>query len=301
MRRLILCALLAVAAVAGAITQTTPAGAYFANQPWIAGYPMANIFPPPEGYMCTTGPQMLSTVNLHVYQVIPRHCIEYAYGVNTWIDNSASPGNTVAARYMNAQGNNFEPSDMWYPYGNSGGVNYALFDMAIYDIGSVVNSIPDSDLVKNWCHAYPNCSGPLSGGTGAATFGQGYHMQTAGQATPWVGMLACHSGMISGTACGYVNSAHLISYNGYSTWVWKVTGIGNCGVATGDSGAPVYWTEDAQNVYQAGMVVNFFDPWTTTSQSSCYAAGRSISNQSGFIPWTSIANGYPGLGLVPYT
>jgi hypothetical protein len=267
------------------------------NQDWIAGYPMSNVYQP-EGWACTAGPQFLGTATGHYYQAMPRHCLESYYNTNTFVDmDTSDPYPTfVSAEFMMDPNNNFTVGSVGFPWGSG----YTLYDMAIVDLGPVWAAVAGTDLVKNWCHPYPSCEGPLGGGWFSATFGQGYHMQTAGPATPWVGMLSCHSGRNSGTACGTTVSAHWVTaYGGYQQWLWRVTGVGNCGEAKGDSGAPVYWTEDAQNVYMAGMIVASPNSYTNPSRNGCYAAGQVYSTEYYYIPWTSIRDGFPGLGLTP--
>lgn len=306
-RRTFLCVLIGIAAIGGAVINASPAGATIVqNQDWIQGYPMANIYGGSQagaGWMCTAGPQFIGTQTAHFYMAVPRHCIERSFGVDTWVDNgSAGVCCTVAARFMDDASNYATVGNALFPWGNSGGINYTLFDMALIDFGSVTSAVAGTPLIRNWCHAYPNCAGPTGGGTGQATFGQGYNMHTTDQGTPWVGALACHSGRSSGTACGSIDHASFVTgYGGYQTWLWVVIGLGNCGVAGGDSGATVYWTEDAQNVYPFGMITTGFNGTTTTSQSACYGANQRVASSYGFIPWTSIRDGFPGLGLYPIT
>lgn len=299
LRRIVVAVAFAVAAVAA---MAAPAGATIVqNQDWVQGYPMSNIYTP-TGWMCSSGPMFIGTQTAHYYMAIPRHCVESSFGTNTWVDSGmAGTCCAVSARFMNDPNNYATIGNALFPWGNSGGVNYQMFDMALIDFGSVTSAIAGTPLVHNWCHPYPNCSGPTSGGSGQATFGQGYHMHTTDQATPWVGALACHSGRVSGTACGTINSAVFeTGYGGYSSWLWKVTGVGNCGVAGGDSGATVYWTQDGLNVYPFGLLVTGYGA-SNSVPGACFGSGHRVSTQYGFIPWTSIRDGFPGIGLYPLT
>lgn len=303
LRRTAMCVLLAIMAVGGVVINSSPAGATIVqNQDWIQGYPMANVYTP-AGYMCTSGPMFYATSNAHYYMAIPRHCVEYQLNDGSFMVNNNSAGVccTVAAKFMDDPNNYFTVGNTLVPWGVVGGIDFRTFDMALVDLGWIGSAVAGTPLIHNWCHAYPNCAGPTGGGTGQATFGQGYNMHTVDQGTPWVGALSCHSGRQSGTACGYISQAVQVTVRGYTSWVWKVDGIGNCGAAAGDSGMTTYWTEDAQNVYPFGMGVVGFDQWQTTSQNSCYSAGRTVSTSIGFIPWTSIRDGFTGLGLYPIT
>lgn len=301
-------AMLAIVAMAMALIGIGASEADAANcggADWHAGYAMTTSS---GGGYAANGPWFYSPVNGHYYELIPRSTVESAWGV-------PYASNIRLQTWMNfpcggANGNGFDIANIVYPWGNSGGVDYTKYDMALIDWGTSAFPTPPTDLVHNYCHPYPGCEGFLGGTT--KTFSQALSQGTAMDNIANVsggaynGLPACISAPHGGTSCGTVGSGSFEQYNGYGQWVWSLP-LGGCKAGAGqsqgaldsDHGGPVYYSNGNNQVSMSGMITGFSNQATQGSPgNACWAPGDRYGDVT-FIPWTSVDAGFPGYSLAP--
>jgi hypothetical protein len=300
-RRAIVAAVLALCSLTGTLAvSTAPAGATPAqNQDWWMGMGWVNSYNT-ASYCGAGGIHLYGQNTGHYYLAVPRHLIE----TGGW--GGVTGGDPFCNVYMADWNNSFGTNDIYFPWCDaacSGGIDFTRYDTALIDLGT--GSLASSIKTKNWCKPYPNCAGPQGGGTGAGSYTSGTLMNNTGNAgSGWVGESVCKSAPVSGTACGTVQYAQNVSYDGYTSWQW-ITTAGNCGAARGDSGGHVFYTADSGvTTLMAGVITTVSNPGTTGAQTACYGANRpgvSTNGLFGWIPWTSWASGFPTVGLIPVT
>lgn len=298
-----LAALLAIAGLAF-VGASEAGAANCSTGDWHAGFGMTSY---QFDYGAGQGSFYYSPVNGHYYLLVPRSTFESSWGVTA---GATSRFDTwMGFPCTGPSGNQFDLANVVYPWGNSGGVDYTKYDMALIDFGtSNVGAV--TDIVHNYCHPYPGCEG-MWGGTDKSVgtaLGQGSAMSNVSNVAggAYIGLPVCTSGPWGGTSCGTVSSASVHSYNGYSQWTWNVTGMGNCkaggfstaaGALASDHGSPVYYSVNATQLSMVGMVSGFQNQQAGAGN-ACWDVGESYGDIK-FIPWTSVDAGFPGYQLAP--
>lgn len=294
-RRALLAIILAFGIGATVLVDAEPAAATtWQTLAWWQGRHMDDWYG--HGAAMSSGTWLYSTQTDHVFLWTARHGHECSYG--TGFGSGSCP---FLSKYENSSIDKYDGAvgQIWFPNGS-----WAQYDMMLVDFGPRNTAVADTPLVWNYCAPYPNCSSSYGGGTATNPPWAGYNMTVAGWVNPWVGMTACSSGMRSGTFCGELVAAQLIGYSGYQEWAWRVSHLGNCQNAPGNSAGPVYYSPGDGYIYAAGMLVASSDigleqvlPGNPCFNSS--PVPQFFGRDMYFIPWSSAASAWPTLGLQP--
>jgi hypothetical protein len=285
-------ALMAVALIAA---WAQPASAFLVqNTDWIQGRAQYDWYEQGSGYPTlqgTTGVWLTSINSCGLYLATAGHlhedgAIQAGFGSPPF---ASVYERSVNNRYDGAVGTVLHPTGSW-----------AQYDMKLISFGC--NAVAADRRVWNYCAPYPNCSSYAGGGTNSNWAGTA--MNVTGGVAPWAGMSICKSGARTGTSCGTVQQGFYSpgEYGNYYQWLWFVTGVGNCGVDEGDSGAPVYLYNGANNTVQvAGILVASYDEGIpSTAQCGLWGDAKHNANFN-FIPISSWISAWSSLNLVPLT
>lgn len=269
--------MVALAVAFTSVIQTENAGASVSQQDnWFQGRLLNDT-----AGLWTSGTWFFSRSTLKYFLLVPDHTLRYCRGCGF-----RDPWNPK--RYENSANNWFDINSVYPPSNPS----YAYYDMALIDFG--YSKTAAFNGVWNYCTAL-NCTSYHGGGTqrNANWAGWHYHLTGVNNAQPGWGVIA--SKVRSGTSWGGVVGAHHMVYDGYDYWGIRVDGVSGCGVADGDSGAPVS-TGNYNEVY-LGMLTATLGGWTVPGPSPCYDSTEFVSDKLVYIPYSTVLAAWPNLSL----